>query len=95
MKLINKTPYIHYLIVRLQDNDFKVKFESDSLSIFRKEKWFIPNKDFKFDFNTWEDEDRAINILTGILELDNISYIKFENWKWLYFEMEEMNNESI
>lgn len=86
MKLINKIPYIHYLIVRLQDNNFKVKFDSDSLSIFRKEKWNVPNKDFKFDFNTGKDEDRVINILTGILELDNVGYMKFEGWKFLYFE---------
>ena len=87
MKLKNKKPYIDYLIVKLHER-FIVQVGTEDLIIKRKRKWYQKDRSFKLVCCPQCQEERVIDILIALLEMEEIDYWDYERWERYCFSNE-------
>ena len=87
MKLISKKPYIDYLIVKLHER-FIVQVGTEDLIIKRKRKWYQKDRNFKLICCPQCQEERVIDMLIALLEMEEIDYWDYKRWERYCFSNE-------
>lgn len=89
MKLKNKTPYIHYLISKLSENNFLIKITDKEVRVIKVRKWYQK----KAEYRVWE-KDKMLNegiiayALNMICLFEKIEVMQFNKWTEEYFTYE-------
>lgn len=89
MKLKNRTPYIHYLVSKLSENNFIVTIKDKEITVTKVRKWYQK----KIEYSVW---DKGCSLSEGLIAytlnmvclFQKIEVMQFDKWIEEYFTYE-------